>query len=331
MTRREKLRQRFSAFKTRFATNISKVKPRVALRILGAILIFFPWMLASFISSLMKLGRWRKVATCQTLMRRNPLAFEGIDSNTLIVETVSGGISNSNEIWRCKKSTGEEVRYFAKIFVSAGTFWARHLSLVSPFPAIYGRETHERFTIDMVSRVQLDECGIPVPKLIAYDAVEKVMVTELLEGVTVDRILEGIAERDALGANDEAVIRQCGIGLAKVHRAGFSLIDTQPVNCIWNAVEQKLYFTDLEFCTRQDKRVWDVGFFLCYLAARLPEPVLRLVRNLFLESYRQELQLDLSKVEETGHELREYLPIFRAILDLRRFTPEELFEGLITT
>jgi tRNA A-37 threonylcarbamoyl transferase component Bud32 len=331
MSRREKLKQRFAAFKKRFMGNVMKVRPRVAFRVIGAIVIFSPWMLWAFLASLTTVARWKKPETCKNFMRRNTLAFGHIDIDSLTVEVTSGGISNANEIWHCRKVTGEPVRYFVKIFAEIGSFWAKHLSIASPFPAIYGKSTHERFTVDMVSRVQLTDRGIPVPKLVAYDEVEKLMVTEFLEGMSVDSILEKIVERDAIGPNDEAVLRQCAIGLAKIHKAGFSLIDTQPVNCIWVPVEQKVYFTDLEFCSQQDKRVWDVGFFLCYLAARISGPILHELRNVFLESYGQERQIDLAKVDETGHQLREYLPIFTAILDIRGFTPEELFEGLITT
>jgi len=183
----------------------------------------------------------------------------------------------------------------------------------------------------MVSRVQLTELGVPVPRLIAYDAVEKVMVTEHIEGETVDALLERIGERGTMGPGDEAVIRQSAIGLARIHRAGYSLIDTQPVNCIWVPAEQKVYFTDLEFCGRQDKRVWDIGFFLCFIAVRLSGTVRHEARNLFFDSYRNEHKIDLAKVSETGAQLQEYMPVFQAILDIRRFTPEELFEGLIST
>ncbi|OQA55374.1 MAG: hypothetical protein BWY42_01485 [Candidatus Omnitrophica bacterium ADurb.Bin277] len=331
MSKREKFRQRFIAFKKRFMANVVKVRPRVAFRVIGAIIIYFPWMAASMIASMNKLSRWKKISTCQAFMARNTLAFEDVDIGSLTISMIPGGVSNSNELWTCRKHSGETIRYFTKVFVEAGSFWAKHLSIVSPFPAIYGGKTHERFTVDMVSRVQLADRGIPVPKLIAYDTVEKVMVTEFLDGMTVDSILEKLAEREALAANDEAVIRQSAIGLAKAHKAGFSLIDTQPVNCIWVPVEQKVYFTDLEFCSQQDKRSWDVGFFLCYLAARLPETILKTVRHLFLDSYRQERQIDQREIDETSRELLEYLPVFRAILDIRRFTPEELFEGLITT
>ena len=329
-TRREKLRQRFAAFRLKFAGHMQKVRPRVAFRLLAGIVILFPWMAGSIIMSLFKVGHWRKIATCQAFLKRHALAFDGVDPGTLTVESVSGGLSNSNQIWRCRRTTGEEVRYFVKIFLDAGSFWAKHLSFVSPFPSVYGGETHERFTVDMVSRVQLDKIGVPVPRLIAYDAVEKVMVTEHIEGETVDSILERIGERQMLGPGDEAVIRQCAIGLARIHRAGFSLIDTQPVNCIWVPVEQKVYFTDLEFCGRQDKRVWDIGFFLCFIAVRLSGAVRQEVRNIFLESYQKERQIDLAKVAETGRELQEYMPVFQAILDIRSFTPEELFEGLIS-
>jgi len=330
-TRREKLRKRFAAFRLKFTGHVLRVRPRVAFKILAGIAILFPWLAGSLIISFFRVCHWRKITTCQAFLKRHALAFDGVDPKTLTVESVSGGVSNSNQIWRCKKITGEEIRYFVKIFLDAGSFWAKHLSFVSPFPSIYGGKTHERFTVDMVSRVQLAELGVPVPRLIAYDAVEKVMVTEHILGETVDSILERIGESQALGPGDEAVVRQSAIGLAKIHRAGFSLIDTQPINCIWVPVEQKVYFTDLEFCGRQDKRVWDIGFFLCFIAVRLSGPVRQEVRNVFLESYQKERQIDLAQVAETGRELQEYMPVFQAVLDIRSFTPEELFEGLIST
>ena len=329
-TRREKLRRRFAAFRTRFAGHVLKTRPRVALKILAGIVILFPWLATSLIISFFRVAQWRKIATCRNFLKRHTLAFDSVDPESLTVESVSGGVSNSNQIWHCRKTTGEEIRYFVKIFLAAGSFWARHLAFVSPFPAIYGGKTHERFAVDMVSRVQLTELGVAVPHLIAYDAVEKVMVTEHIVGETVDSILERIGERQKLGPGDEAVIRQSAIGLARIHRAGYSLIDTQPVNCIWVPVEQKVYFTDLEFCSRQDKRVWDIGFFLCFIAIRLSGTTRHEVRNIFLESYQKERQVDLAKVAETGLQLQEYMPVFQAILDIRCFTPEELFEGLIT-
>lgn len=328
--RREKLRKRFAAFRARFAGHVLRTKPRVALKIVAGIVIFFPWMAVSIIASFFRMFRWRKIATCRDFLKRHALAFEGIDPESLSVESVSGGVSNSNQIWHCRKTSGEQIRYFVKIFLAAGSFWARHLAFVSPFPAVYGGKTHERFTVDMVSRVQLAELGVPVPRLIAYDPVEKVMVTEHITGETVDSVLERIGERQALGPGDEAVIRQSAIGLARIHRAGYSLIDTQPVNCIWVADEQKVYFTDLEFCSRQDKRVWDIGFFLCFIAVRLSGAVRQETRAMFLESYQKERHVDLAKVAETGLQLQEYMPVFQAVLDIRSFTPEELFEGLIT-
>ena len=63
---------------------------------------------------------------------------------------------------------------------------------------------------------------------------------------------------------------------------------------------------------------------------RVSGPVRQEVRNIFLESYQKERQIVLAKVTETGFQLQEYMPVFQAILDIRSFTPEELFEGLIS-
>jgi len=327
---KNQIRSKAESFKAKFFGNIRRTSPLLILRLLSAIIVLSPWLAFSLFMSWLKMNHWRKPKVCRDFVERHKLAFEGVDPATLTVEARSGGVSNSNEIWHCRKISGEETGYFVKIFVSVGSFWAKHLSLVSPFPPIYGGRTHERFIIDMVSRVQLAECGIPVPKLIVYDAVAKVMVTDFLRGETVDDALKRIAGKEVVDPDDVDIIRQCGIGLAKVHRAGFSLIDTQPANCIWVKAEKKVYFTDLEFCTRQDKRVWDVGFFLCFLALRLTGSVKKLIQEIFLQNYQIERQLNLTEVAEIQHQMREYLPIFQTVLDLRQYTPEELLTELVS-
>jgi len=327
---RRKLRPGLVGLKARSFQNIRRTSPIIILKIVAATLVFLPWLVFALVCSYVKMFHWRKLGTAREFIRRHNLAFAEVDTLTLQVESVSGGVSNSNQIWRAKTLSGEPVEYFVKIFVSAGSFWARHLSLVSPFPEIYGQRTHERFTVDMISRVQLHDRNIPVPKLVAYDAVEKVMVTEFLRGENVDDVLKKLASGTTIGASEEDVIRRCGMGLAQIHNAGFSLIDTQPVNCIWIASEKKIYFTDLEFCTRDDKIVWDVGFFICFLSLRLPSDIKKKARELFLGGYQKERRLNLAGVAETSSRLKEYLPIFQTILDIRQFTPEELFEELVS-
>ncbi len=328
--RRAKLRKRFSRFKEQFIKTVSRIKPIVAFRILGGIVIFFPGLALSILMSLSRTIRWRKLETCKKFLLHHSLAFENVLPDSLTVRSVSGGLSNSNQIWYCKKKSGEDVTYFVKIFLSAGSFWAKRLSFVSPFPAIYAGKTHERFTTDMVSRVQLSEYGVSVPRLVAYDAVEKVMVAEHISGRNVDAILQRIGRRGKFLNDEKEVIRQSAIGLARAHRAGFSLIDTQPINCIWVSGEKKVYFTDLEFCTREDTRLWDIGFFLCFIAVRLTSSIRQTARDIFLENYKKEQPLDSAALDRTAETLQSYMPVFQAILDIRQFTPEELFEGLIS-
>jgi len=320
---------RLKNFKEKFFKNIGKIKQPLFYRLFFAILVNSPGLVFHLILSWIKMRRWRKISICGKFIKRNRLAFENIDVSTLAMESVSGGVSNANQIWKFRNRFEGETAYFVKVFTPIGSFWAKHLPLVTPFPFIYGRRTHQRFTVDMLSRVQLADQGVPVPRLIAYDAVQEIMVTEYLKGVTVDGILTNIADSGRIDENDREAIRQCGFGLGKVHRAGFSLIDTQPVNCIWIEGEKKVYFTDLEFCTREDKRGWDVGYFLCFLALRLPEDLKREVSEIFLENYQKERPLNLEDVKNTSLQLKEFLPVFQAVLDIRQFTPEELFEEFV--
>ena len=262
-------------------------------------------------------------------MKKHELAFREIDPEQLKIESLSGGLSNSNHLWRCRRKNGEPVTYFVKVFVPIGTFWAKNLSLVSPFPEIYGISTRERFAVDIVSRVLLGERGISVPRLVAFDAVHQVMVTEYLEGENVDEMLLRIAREGGLSEETEAMIRECGSGLGRIHRLSYSLIDTQPINCIWVSGERRVYFTDLEFCTQSDRQLWDVGFFLCFLSIRLPETLKAAAHEIFLKNYEKESGIVLTKLEETHARLRAYIPVFQTVLDLRQFTPEDLFSELL--
>jgi tRNA A-37 threonylcarbamoyl transferase component Bud32 len=323
--RNKKLR----GFKGRFLKNLKRVSPRIKFRVITSLIFLSPGLMLSLIKSWKKMSKWRKVETCKNFIKWHQLAFEDVSASSLVVESHPGGVSNAVQIWRFKKRSGEEVEYFVKVFVSAGTYWAKYLWWASPFPPIYGGEIHERFTVDLVTRSQLQEKGIPVPKLVAYDTVQKVVVTERIEGENVDGILQRIASEKSIRESDAEAIRQCGMTLAKIHKAGFSLIDTQPANCIWQEKEEKIYFTDFEFCTQQDRRVWDVGFFLSYIVARIPNHFRTIIRNLFLESYRAEKKLDVAGVAETRRQMKEYIPIIQTILDIRQFTPEELLEEIV--
>lgn len=309
--------------------NLRKVSPFLIARILWNFLLALPWFLAALAVSWIKMRKWRKRSVCRRFLERHHLAFRDIDVSTLEVKSFSGGVSNANEIWTCRTKDGKEIRYFVKIFVEVGSFWAKHLSIVSPFPVVYGGGTHERFTVDMISRVQLTDRNIAVPRMLAYDAVEKVMVTEYLDGENVDEVLKRVQKKGDLSEADYGIIQACGTALAEIHKAGFSLIDTQPVNCIWIAKEKKIYFTDLEYCTQEDKKIWDVGFFICFLAIRLPFELKTQARKTFLQHYQQVSDLNLAGLDHTAKLLEEYLPIFQTILDIRQFTPEELFEELL--
>ncbi|HTL71263.1 MAG TPA: hypothetical protein VL404_08245 [Candidatus Eisenbacteria bacterium] len=315
--------------KKRLANNLRKISPALAFRLGLKLLVFLPGLAVAAVRSFWRIRRWRDAARSRLFIARNRLAFEGIDESTLVVEAKAGGVLNSNQIWSCRDASGKTVRYFVKIFLPMGSFWAKHLSELSPFPAIRAGGTHERFTADLVGRAELAALGIAVPRLVAFDAVEKLMVTEWLDGSNVDELLARIASRPGLvEEEDRHVVRLCATELARVHEAGFSLIDTQPVNCIWVPTQGKVYFTDLEFCTREDRRVWDVGFFLCFLALRFSGEKKKVLSAVFVENYRSSCVKPLRGVGRAGADLKEYLPVLESLLDVRRFTPEDLLSEL---
>lgn len=323
-------KMRFRAFRTHLAQSFRTVPFRIVFRILSALLLLLPWLLSTLVMSWFKIRRWKKPENCRAFMRRYGLAFEKVNCDAIEIRPFKGGLSNANQLWSCKTREGEPVDFFVKIFIPIGSFWAKNMSLVSPFPTISATDSHQRFMIDMVSRECFSGLGIPVPKLVAYDAVEQMMVTEYVKGVNVDEILVTIEETGFVSDSFKEAIFQCGLTLGKIHEAGYSLVDAQPINCIWNEEEQKVYFTDLEYCTRQDYQIWDVSFFICYFAARLPEELRRDIQKIFFRGYARERRFEDSDLDKIKHELWEYIPVLQVILDIRKFTPPELFGEFVS-
>jgi aminoglycoside phosphotransferase family enzyme len=87
----------------------------------------------------------------------------------------------------------------------------------------------------------------------------------------------------------------------------------------------------LEFCTNEDKRAWDVGFFLCFLALRVRLIDKKEISKIFLETYQKQRRLNMQEITHIMDELKEYFPIFETILDIRQFTPEELFAEMFNS
>jgi tRNA A-37 threonylcarbamoyl transferase component Bud32 len=169
---------------------------------------------------------------------------------------------------------------------------------------------------------------VSVPRVVAYDAREGVLVTEFLSGDNVDDVLKRAASRGRFDALEREMVRRCGAELAKAHLAGYWLVDTQPVNCLWDEHDLKVFFTDLEFSTREDRSHWDAGFFMMFLCLRLPEDMKTEAAALFLDAYRAVRPIEGAGLQTTAGSLEDYVPLMEMILDARQFTPEELFQEL---
>lgn len=308
---------------------LRQTRRAILLRITIVGLLLFPMWLFVLAWSFFKTLQWRNVRICREFIKRHHLAFEDIDASTLAVQQISGGLNNLNAIWSLRDLEGKPVRYCVKVFLPLGSLWAKVNALASPFPYVHDGKITERFTVDLISRAQLAERGLYVPRLIAFGARENLMVTEYLDGVVVDDVLKRIEEKGSFSDEDRTVIRECGKGLAQIHREGFSLIDTQPVNCIWVPSRGQVYFIDMEFCTRADYRVWDAAFFLISVVIRLPEPCVQEARTIFIEGYRSVRNIDSHDLDRLDHKLKQYIPVFLTILDMRQFSPGGLWREML--
>ncbi|MFA7000524.1 MAG: hypothetical protein WC352_00055 [Candidatus Omnitrophota bacterium] len=316
-------------FKNNLALRIRQTRRRILARIVCVGILLFPIWVVVLAWSLIKTYRWRSLGLCRRFIKRHHLAFEGLDPATLSVRQISGGLNNLNEIWRMRDAAGREVEFYAKVFLPLGSLWAQVNAMASPFPFVHDGKMEERFTVDLMSRAQLAEKGIAVPRLVAFGAREKVMVTEHLKGLVVDDVLKDAAQRGVLSEEEAVMIRECGRGLGKIHAGGFSLIDAQPVNCIWIPARREICFLDMEFCTRADYRVWDAAFFLISVIIRLPAQCVTAARAHFVEGYQSTRPIDWSQIDRLDHRLREYIPIFLTILDIRQFTAGGFFRELM--
>jgi tRNA A-37 threonylcarbamoyl transferase component Bud32 len=313
----------------RFRDRARRTSPWLLLQFVIATTVLLPIWIPILIVSLLRSYRWRRAAVCRAFMRQHQLAFSTISIDTLTVQPISGGISNCSLLWQCHDTQGEAQEYFVKIFLPLGTLWAWVCPWVSPFPRIYGSRVHERFLVDLATRTLLAERGVSVARLITFDPVQCVMVTTLLHGHMVNDCLDQMVQQGSVREMDRQMLVQCGIELGKAHHAGFSIVDAQPANCMWLPEHHQAYILDLEYSTRDDKRMWDVGFFLAYLTAQVTEPMGSEAKMLFLQGYAKHHAINAAALTETGKLLDEYLPVFETILDLRQYTPEQLF-GVLT-
>ena len=319
-------------------TNLLRTPLWVTLRILGMTAVFFPAFLSTFVRSWVKVRRWRAPEACRAFMRAHLAEFGRTASFDLRVKSQSGGVSNSNQIWHLSARRGggresadhpAEKKYFAKIFLPIGNFWAAHLSRVSPFPRVECRSERGRLELDASVRRRLAAIGVAVPRAILCDRESGVLVTEFIEGRSADQVIAHASSRGFLLPGDEQMILRCGIGLAKAHNAGISLVDTQPINCIWTGEE--LYFTDFEYASAGDHRAWDAAFFLCFLRLRASPELRREASEIFIRGYAAERAFPSEAVNAELARFTPYLAAFETILALRSYTPEELVGGFFTS
>ena len=303
---------------------IRRTRPALLAKIVLTTVLLAPvWGVALFLS-LGKAARWRQAALARAFVKKYPLAFREIDPATLKVVAVPGGVSNAGYIWKCRTRHGKEIAYFVKVFLPIGNLWAKLLPAIGPFPRIDSVRVADRLGADLFARARIEQAGVAVPECIAADHREGVVVNEFLKGRMVNDLLADIGRNGYLEGDDHYLLWQCGNALGRIHEAGISLIDAQPANCMWVPERRRVYFLDLEYSTRRDERNWDLTLFLAFLGAQLSGEMEAQVRELILQGYWNGRQpSDLPSTETLR--LEEYRPVFQAILDLRRLTPQQMF------
>lgn len=306
------------AFVHRLATHICRVPLKVSLRIVVATVLLWPILIAVLVASSWKATRWRSHARCRRWLQEHREALPDVDPRSLRIESSGGGVCNAGFVWHCRTLSGHDKRYFIKVFLPLGTFWAKVCPWLSPFPKVPAAQSGERLKAEHLSRVALAQRRVAVPALLYCDPINHLTVSECLEGEMVHELLDRVAQHGQLTSEEREILAQCGRGLAQIHAAGFSVIDAQPANCMWVPDRRRVYFLDLEFCTREDQRRWDLEFFFTYLRAQLPETLAAEAVQEVEEGYRA-VQPRLSRSPTRIRRLlAPFVPVFRAILEVRR-------------
>ena len=312
------------SFAARSIARLKRVRPALLARLaLGAALASPAWGAAYFLSR-PRIRRWKDPRVVKRFMERHRLFFEGVDESTLRIETLPGGVSNCNFVWSFRTLSGKEVQVCIKLFLPMGSVWARLLPALSPFPPIEPVSRRQRLAADALTRTQLIRRQVPVPDVFIADPAECVTVSEYVRGEPLTRALLRIARQGDLSGDDQTLLWKCGAVLARIHAAGFSVIDAQPANCLWVAEKKELYMLDFEYGTRSDYRGWDLSFFGAFLCAQLSGSLRARAQELFRQGYLDSGGSDALAFEVESRGLEDFLPLFQIILDLRSFTPEKL-------
>jgi tRNA A-37 threonylcarbamoyl transferase component Bud32 len=260
-------------------------------------------------------------------IRERHLAFPDIDEKTFQVTNPSGG-SNLTYNWEFKDKQGREIKYFVKIFLPSGTIFATMNHFFSPFPKVRAAGSHQRFVVDIAARFLMFERNIPTVKMIIFDPIYKMMITECLCGVTVDTILKQASERKFISEEDCEIIRSYGSHLGEIHAQGFSLIDTPATNCMWLPERKRVIFTDMEFFTYEDFRMWDLGFALCSFMVFLDHDLATDAKKTFLEGYVQHAGVKLEQFKQIKQDIEDFLPLYRLTLNADNISSADLFEQI---
>ncbi len=300
-----------------FFRHLKDLPLSAALRIALRALFILPWLAGAWLASALRIKKWRLRKTGLNFIRKHADRFEPPVISSFHMTPLAGALSNSVAIWHYLTPDAGPQEVFVKVFIPLGGFWMRHLPAVAPFPVIRRRGTVQRFQTDCAVREKLSALGIRVPGLIAADESEAVTATEYLNAENLHEILVRAASGEAL-AQAAAIFYAAGSLLAKIHEAGYCLIDTQPHNFLWLQNETALVPVDFEFASREEDSAWDNAFFLRFTAWNMPPAASKTIRGEFIRGYANSRPWQEEAVRAWENKLEPYRALFLMIQSLRR-------------
>lgn len=218
----------------------------------------------------------------------------------IVVKRSSGGTANMVrrlDVWISDQN--KPLQLLFKKYLLFGSFFSFLGYFLGPYPPSRVSPAQRQGSEEAALRC-FSQIGITVPRILFIDHKRKISFFQFVDGIRIDRLLldyiKNKKEQECL-----ALFYQYGSSLAKIHNAGWSLIDGNPFNFKYNCQEGKIYFTDLELSSNFNHKSWDIANSLNLIRNLFAKETAEKIKEHFLDGYASVISPELMRDEVDSH------------------------------
>jgi tRNA A-37 threonylcarbamoyl transferase component Bud32 len=285
--------------------------------------ILFPILFIFYVVSRIRSMIFLKKERLLTYLNNHINKIDGLGDSRisgLEIERVSKGISNL--VWKqtlsfdgTKKITLVGKKFLP--FCSVITFISSYLG---PWPKDVPLSTKNRFRREVYALGSLSRDRVDIPRMLFVDDRERLILMNYIPGTDLGDFLEQVETDKEVDSYSIDCFRNCGRGLAMLHRCGMSLISHNDRSRILTQ-DGRVYLVDFELSSSNHYRPWDLAIFIHWMRIKLgfaQEQKIESLKEAFISGYRELEPLNKGAVDRYLDSLQVYVPFAKICLWINR-------------